>query len=437
MPKEFDIREELHSEPVAFSTPQQVKDFITVVTNRQGAVKTLNEVLILKSQRNGDGFLLQAPRAKDVGGRYYLDEKLIEAVGSDFYSASDSRSERLRQRMEVVIPRERLDATLEVLMGDRDYTLAAFELKEIARDYLGIRLPELEAVQAEPLETQSQSSTEAVSEPFELFDTSSLSTIGDYAIDTAGYDPTWDSPSETGASSMASASSPGPSNIGTRVNQVRDADLEIVAANLGLERDRHDLHKWRDANHIISINNGRFMDWLADQGGGGAIDLVMHVQQVDFQQAVQWLSRQDLSTHLEQSHPISEERQPLQMPVPNENRWAAVRNYLVETRKLPSALVDRLHQRDMIYADVSQNAVFVRHATHFDGTSWQRQNPTGASLRSTWGKNNSFLSLRGAIAPSPHPSVTGSSNHPALARSSPRDASAIQETCRLAPASCR
>ncbi|MGF1499903.1 MAG: strawberry notch C-terminal domain-containing protein, partial [Elainellaceae cyanobacterium] len=126
MPKEFDIREELRNEPVAFSAPQQVKDFITVVTNRQGAVKTLNEVLILKAQRNGDGFLLQTPRAKDVGGRYYLDEKLIEAVGSDFYSVSD--------RMEVVISQERLDTTLDVLMGDRHYTLATFELKEIARD---------------------------------------------------------------------------------------------------------------------------------------------------------------------------------------------------------------------------------------------------------------------------------------------------------------
>jgi len=174
---------------------------------------------------------------------------------------------------------------------------------------------------------------------------------------------------------------------------VRDVDLEAIAASLGLERDRHDPHKWRDADHIISINSDKFMDWLANKGGGGAIDLVMHVQQVDFQQAVQWLSRQDLSTHLEQSHPISEERQPLQMPVPNENRWAAVRNYLAETRKLPSALVDRLHQRGMIYADVSQNAVFVRHATHFDGTSWQRQEPTGASLRGTWGENNSFQGL--------------------------------------------
>jgi len=41
---------------------------------------------------------------------------------------------------------------------------------------------------------------------------------------------------------------------------VRDADLEAVAANLGLELDRHDKHKWRDGDHIISISGPLFMD---------------------------------------------------------------------------------------------------------------------------------------------------------------------------------
>lgn len=125
-------------------------------------------------------------------------------------------------------------------------------------------------------------------------------------------------------------------------DRVREADLEVVADNLGLERDRHDKHKWRDAEHIISINNGKFMDWLADQGGGGAIDLVMHLQKVDFKQAVQWLSGQDLTVRPVHSPPQTrstrDEHQPLQMPVVNEYRWAAVKDYLIETRKLPKTL---------------------------------------------------------------------------------------------------
>ena len=41
---------------------------------------------------------------------------------------------------------------------------------------------------------------------------------------------------------------------------------------VGLERDAHDKHKWRDGDHIISISDRLFMDWLADKGGGGDID---------------------------------------------------------------------------------------------------------------------------------------------------------------------
>jgi len=140
MPKGFDIQEELTKEPVAFSTPQQVMTFITEKTNRRGIVKTLDELLILKTQFNGEGFVLQTPKAKESGGKYFLDEGLIAAAGSDFYSVSD--------RMEVVIPPERLEQTLAVLMNQRNYTLAAFESKDIARQFLGVTLPTLEKVEA-------------------------------------------------------------------------------------------------------------------------------------------------------------------------------------------------------------------------------------------------------------------------------------------------
>ena len=78
-------------------------------------------------------------------------------------------------------------------------------------------------------------------------------------------------------------------------DEVREADLEGVAVELGLERDPHDKHKWRDGDHIISISDRLFMDWVADKGGGGAIDLVMHVQGCEFKAAVEWLSGRDFS----------------------------------------------------------------------------------------------------------------------------------------------
>ncbi|MBD2230823.1 strawberry notch C-terminal domain-containing protein [Phormidium tenue FACHB-1052] len=141
MPKGFDIESELTKEPVALKEPQQVFRFLTDLTNRQGTVKTLDELLLLKPQQAGNGFILQAPKSKESGGRYYLDEELIAAAGSDFYSVAD--------RMEVVIPPERLERVLGVVMHQRNYTLAAFEFKEVARQLMGVSLPTLEKVEVE------------------------------------------------------------------------------------------------------------------------------------------------------------------------------------------------------------------------------------------------------------------------------------------------
>ncbi|MBE9138840.1 toprim domain-containing protein, partial [Nodosilinea sp. LEGE 07088] len=178
-------------------------------------------------------------------------------------------------------------------------------------------------------------------------------------------------------------------------DEVRGADLEDVAAHLGLECDRHDKHKWRSGDHIISISGPLFMDWLADAGGRGAIDLVMHVQRVEFKEAVEWLSGRDLSQ--QPAHVVTyaqpEVRGPrvLAVPAANEHRWAGVREYLVEARKLPAVLVDRLYERGLIFADEYQNAVFLRHG--LQAKTWSRGEVIGASLRGTWGEENHFHGL--------------------------------------------
>jgi Toprim-like/Protein of unknown function (DUF3991) len=70
-----------------------------------------------------------------------------------------------------------------------------------------------------------------------------------------------------------------------------------------------------------------------------------------------------------------------------------VREYLTVTRKLSDKLIDSLHERGLIYADDLQNTVFLRHATTNQSGSWQRIEANGASLRGTWGENNSFHGL--------------------------------------------
>ena len=182
-------------------------------------------------------------------------------------------------------------------------------------------------------------------------------------------------------------------------DQVRDTNLEAVAVAVGFEQDRYDKHKWKDEGHahIISINGPLFMDWIADYGSAGAIDLVMHVRGVDFKESVQWLSGHSLTpltVYPRERRSIDDHDEPrvLEIPPPDERRWKAVRQYLAETRGLPSNLVEHLHTKGLLYADTYQNAVFLRHAPD-PNHPWKRLEANGAVLRGTWGEHNSFHKL--------------------------------------------
>ena len=178
-----------------------------------------------------------------------------------------------------------------------------------------------------------------------------------------------------------------------RANKVRDLPLEQVAIELGLDPDPKDKHKWVNADHIINITGTKFYDWKEPKGGGGAIDLVMHVNQCDFKQAVAWLFDRSgesamltaTSYHVReiaQSEPVPK----FTPPVQDADKWHQVRSYLTSERRLPSAVVDDLHQQGLIYADSKQNLVSIRR-------DLSGQNITGASLRGTEGTDNLFKGL--------------------------------------------
>ena len=275
----------------------------------------------------------------------------------------------------------------------------------------------------EPLEVTGQTGA--------LFELENYSVTGaDYQADVQGYDPTWDSTERSTSTSskgstlaepvveapstmpqithedqktiasqssdqLTSSSSPShPVDTSALAHQVRNLDLAAVAASLGLEKDRRDKNKWKDAAHTISVTDGKFMDWLADKGGGGAIDLVMHVRKVDFKEAVQWLSGQTLTAHAQsQPQPGSKEPRPLELPQRDEGQWTTVRQYLVETRGLPAEWIDHFHSQGLIYADDHRNAVFLRYSDHKNDQAWGRHNPTGASLRGTRNLEHPFHGL--------------------------------------------
>ena len=504
MPKGFELKTALENEPVILPEPEQVRVFITTLTDGQGAVKTLDELLTIKKMPKEEGFVLETPKAKAVGGKYFLDQALLAAVEGDFYSVGD--------RMTIPVTSNQLNAALDVLMKQRQYTLAVFEFQDVARDYLGITLPSLSPISEavgksppEPLLTppsepralspprntrppiqlarspdKTKNTLESkvihflqeagfwetiqkeqdfhfkiLNEPYiplvierlgnNLCFTHYLSQNGDTYIDTEmvfafqennrlkfkevavpnalqggelrGYDPAFAKIFATNiveqgfveaaqvqfqqkekqvdpvADSVGLVQPVSEPSLSEAADEVRNADLEGVAVELGLERDRYDKHKWRDGDHIISISDRLFMDWLADKGGGGAIDLVMHVRECEFKEAVEWLSGRKFSrlATVTTQRTESKGQRSLIMPAVNERRWAAVQNYLVEERKLPLALVERLHEKGLIYADDFQNAVFVRHEMT-DG-QWQRGMLTGASLRGTWCNKHPFRGM--------------------------------------------
>ncbi|KAM3099279.1 toprim domain-containing protein [Phormidesmis sp. 146-12] len=274
-----------------------------------------------------------------------------------------------------------------------------------------------------PTEPSQQSPERTIAEQTgALFELESYSVVeADYQADVQGYDPTWDRNEQLTSPSLEEPIVQTPSvpqiaqeaqtaiaaeplltqvtrnranevEISALAHQVRNLDLAAVAASLGLEKDRRDKNKWKDAGHTISINDGKFMDWLTNKGGGGAIDLVMHIRQVDFKEAVQWLSGRSLTIPA-QSQSVSKEPRLLELPQPAEGQWASVRQYLVETRGLPADWIDRFYSQGLIYADNHCNAVFLRYCDHKDDQAWCRHTPTGASLRGTRDRDHPFHGL--------------------------------------------
>jgi len=147
MARNFDIQSALKAEPVALPTSSLARQFLEETTARSGQLKTLDEVLIIKCQQYDSGFRLQTPKARDAGGPYYLDEAILAAAGSEFYSVGD--------RMECAVTAERIDAVLETLMQAKELSLAAFEQQDKARQLLGVQLPKLEPMAQQEAEFPS------------------------------------------------------------------------------------------------------------------------------------------------------------------------------------------------------------------------------------------------------------------------------------------
>jgi hypothetical protein len=162
--------------------------------------------------------------------------------------------------------------------------------------------------------------------------------------------------------------------IRNRANQVRGIPLQKVLLETGAQRDLCDQAKWRTVQGTISYTGVKFMNWNQNVGGGGAIDLAMHLNGMDFKTAVEWLwSRFPSAHHQEQTRTFGA----IKLMLPPQNRFniPIVRRYLIEQRFIKAALVDALMESGRLYADNRGNAVFLLLG--------KDSAPVGAELRGT------------------------------------------------------
>ena len=176
-----------------------------------------------------------------------------------------------------------------------------------------------------------------------------------------------------------------------RADRVREVPLETVLALRHAVRDPRDGQKWHTEQGPVSITGQKFTNWNQNTGGGGAIDLVMHLADLDASAAVAWLEQHSPARHAAaditaprvssspraaSSVPPTNQAGKLRLPARDALKLRRVQNYLTQHRNLSSLVLDSLIKAGKLYADNRGNAVFLMVAG-------KANCPVGAELRGT------------------------------------------------------
>ncbi len=157
-------------------------------------------------------------------------------------------------------------------------------------------------------------------------------------------------------------------------DQVRDIPLGQVFEQFGYQKDPKDpKFNWDGEMGRISTdrqNPSKFFNHDLDQGGGGAIDLAMHLGKWDFKTATSWLASRfgagsavgaAMYRAAAEAKAAADEPAP-SLPVPRPTQSAKkierVKRYLTEDRKLSPALVQWAFDKNRLFADDYANACF-------------------------------------------------------------------------------
>ncbi len=168
-------------------------------------------------------------------------------------------------------------------------------------------------------------------------------------------------------------------DIRKKADSVRNIDLPSVLQHYGCTKDLRDKAKWHTPRGIISVNGQKFMNWTLGTGGGGAIDLAIHLHGFGFKDAVFWLCHNFSSISVQQNKPkqSNSPKQILKLPQRDDRKLLQVIHYLRDQRRIPKELVDNIIESGKLYADVRANAVFLLLG--------KKKKIVGAELRGTCG----------------------------------------------------
>jgi len=179
-----------------------------------------------------------------------------------------------------------------------------------------------------------------------------------------------------------------------RADRVRELPLETVLALRNAVRDPRDRQKWHTEQGPVSITGQKFTNWHRNAGGGGAIDLVMHLADLDASAAVAWLEQHSPAGHAvagTAGHHASSNQiaalsvsptnrtGKLRLPARDTSKLRRVQNYLTQHRNLSSLVLEPLIEAGKLYSDNRGNAVFLLVAG-------KANHPVGAELRGTGGR---------------------------------------------------
>lgn len=176
----------------------------------------------------------------------------------------------------------------------------------------------------------------------------------------------------------------------SRAADLRELPLIDVLARFGATTNERDKSNFDTEVGRISVNGSKFFNHSTGIGGGGAIDLVMHLHGCDYKAAIATLADtfgNDSAVAAIVANPRAATAaivaaSPARTGVPEDapTNWAGVRRWLNESRKIALNIIDAFRSQKIIRADERGNAVFVN------------QDKNGAEIR---GKGLQFKGYRG------------------------------------------